>query len=385
MRRKAIISVIFMIFIFLLFGCSNYNRSPFKPTAVYPKNGDSNIPFDLTLSWKGGDPDGDPVTYLVYFGKENLNPLAETTLTTLTVHLDSYGTYKWKIVAKDPYGDTSESDTWTFSTKDPPKPSASEVTIVGESEIDIIDVSDPMNPSLTKTIPISGVKSVYFGKEYAYAAGCSWISKLSKDDFHEIWREEIPGCTNDIAVGDYIYVSMGEDGVEYLDPSSPSTNGVIKIYSEGMDDTFDSVYVASGGGGIYGLYGSFGMRVATTNVWVSDVKWSGNILYFMSRVGIGRMGKSGFIKINNLKSFDASEYMVYALSEYDDVLHILDFSEAATEVATITLDGAEDVKAVGDYIYAVGDKFYSVDVSNPKRPIITGVSESIKGSKFAQN
>lgn len=383
MRRKAFVSLIFLTLIVILFGCSNYNRPPFKPIAVYPKNKDKEVPFDLTLSWKGGDPDGDAVTYEVYFGKSELEFLAETTLTTLTVHLSSYGTYKWKVVAKDPYGRISESDTWTFSTKDPPRPSTSEVIVVGEDEIKVVDVSNPLNPTLEKVVSMPGVTSVYFDKEGAYAAGCSWVSKLDKNTLHEVWKENTPGCAEDVTTNKYVFLSMEEDGLEYLDPLSPDSSSILDEYSKGLDSSFDKVYVAAGAGGIYEVDTST-LKVSTITIdkWILDVKWSGNALYFISGSGVGRTN-GDFYNLENLKSFDVNEYKVYALS--GEILHILDFSEYPTEMSSITLEGAKDVKVVGDYIYAVGDKFYAVDVSNPRKPIITGVNESIKGLRFAQN
>lgn len=372
-----------LVLIILLSGCSNYNRPPLKPTAVYPENGEKGVPFDLTLSWSGGDPDGDAVTYAVYLGQGDLKPLGETTLTTLNVHLESYGTYRWKVVAKDQYEKTSESDTWTFSTKDPPEPSVDEIVVVGDDEMEVVDVSSPLNPRLKKTVLMPGVSSVYIGENDAYAAGCSWLAKLDKDDFHELWRVETPGCARDITVDKYIFLSMGEKGIEHLDPSSPSTNGVIENYSEGMDSAFGKIYVAAGNGGIYEIDASnLDVSTITTNRWVSDVKWSGNALYFKSGSGVGKLG-GGFFTLEDVESFDVKEYMVYVLSR--DVLHILDFSDIPTEISSITLDGAKDVKAVGDYIYAVGDEFYAVDVSDPRNPMVTGVNESIKGIKFAQN
>ena len=385
MRWKALVALISLAIIFVISGCSNYNQPPFKPEALSPENGEKGVPFDVTLSWKGGDPDGDVVTYTVYIGQGDLKPASETTSTTLEVHLSSYGTYKWKVVAEDPYGHTSESDIWTFSTVEPPKPSVDEVAVVGENEIEIVDVSNPLSPSLKKTISMSKVSSAYFGKEGIYAAGCYWVSKLGKGDLHEMWNVKADGCVKDIAVDGYVFLSMGKDGVEYLNPSSPSTSRIVEEYAKGMDSAFNTVYIAAGGEGLYEMDAST-LRVSTITVgkWVSDVKWSGNSLYFLSGSGVGVVGGDTF-SLENPKSFDAYEYMVYALS--GDVLHIIDFSDrnSPTEMATITLEDAKDIKAVGNYIYAVGDKFYSVDVSDPKRPMITGVNDSIKGLKFAQN
>ena len=76
------------------------------------------------LSWSGGDPDGDPVTYDVYFGTDSIAPPY-----VATVHDTLYQpgrlnwdtTYYWYIVAKDDKGLTSTGSLWHFSTMPVPK------------------------------------------------------------------------------------------------------------------------------------------------------------------------------------------------------------------------------------------------------------------------
>ena len=383
MRWKALVALIPVVLIFILSGCSNYNQPPFKPNVLYPNDGEKGVPLDVTLSWKGGDPDGDLVTYTVYLGQRDLKPVGETTGTTLTAHLDSYGNYSWKVVAKDPYGNVSEGDTWTFSTVEPPKSSTDEVIVVGTDKIEVVDVSSPLKPVLKKTVSIPGITFEYSDDDI-YAAGCHWLAKLD-EDLHEVWRVKVPGCVRDITVDGYVFLSMGRDGVEYLDPSSPSTNGIVEEYAEGVDSAFNMVYIAAGGGGLYEMDAStLEMSIIESGKWISDVKWSGNYLYFLSGSGVGVVGGNVF-DLENLKSFDVKDYDVYALS--GDVLHIIDFADknSPTEVSSITLDGAEDVKVVGNYLYAVGNGFYAVDVSNPRRPVIAGFNGLISGSKFGQN
>ena len=384
MRWKALVALMVLVVLFVLAGCSNYNRPPFKPEAVHPKDGEKRLPFDITLSWRGGDPDGDLVTYTVYLGQSDLEPVGETTDTTLTAHLRSYGDYSWKVVAKDPYGNVSESGVWTFSTVAPPKPTTDEVIVFGNDGIDIADVSNPLKPVLRKTVSMPGITFEYSGEDL-YAAGCGWLAKLDKSDFHEVWKVEVPGCVRDITVDGYVFLSMGKYGVEYLDPSSPTISGVVEEYAEGMDSAFDKVYLAAGGGGLYEMDAStLKIDVIESGKWVSDVKWSGNSLYFLSGSGVGVVG-GGVFDLENPKSFDVNGYNVYALS--GDVLHILDFSDRSspTEVSSITLSGAEDIKVIGNYLYAVGSGFYAVDVSNPRRPVIAGYNSSINGSRFGQN
>jgi len=74
---------------------------------------------NVTLSWTGGDPDGDTVTYDLYFGTAPNPPLYQTDLSYTTYGkglLQSYTKYYWKIVAKDGTN-TVTSPIWSFLTK----------------------------------------------------------------------------------------------------------------------------------------------------------------------------------------------------------------------------------------------------------------------------
>ena len=98
---------------------SRVNHPPLKPSDPNPSNGKMGIqPQNVTLSWNDSDPDGDPITYDVYFGK-NLTFVGTTTSTTYVVNPSDYASvYKWRIVAKDPYGGVATGDVWTFTTLD---------------------------------------------------------------------------------------------------------------------------------------------------------------------------------------------------------------------------------------------------------------------------
>jgi formylglycine-generating enzyme required for sulfatase activity len=97
------------------------NIPPDAPTNPSPPDGVTGWVIHPTLTWEGSDPDGDPVTYDVYFEKDDDSPdvlvaanLTETTYTT--GWLDVYSTYYWQIVARDEHGDTRSGDVWSFTT-----------------------------------------------------------------------------------------------------------------------------------------------------------------------------------------------------------------------------------------------------------------------------
>ena len=93
---------------------------PNVPSNPSPANNAINQNYpNVTLSWTGGDPDGDTVTYDLYFGTASNPPLYQTGLSYTTYGksgLQSYTKYYWKIVAKDGVN-TTTGPIWNFTTK----------------------------------------------------------------------------------------------------------------------------------------------------------------------------------------------------------------------------------------------------------------------------
>ena len=101
--------------------------SPNEPptlTNPSPTNGSTNVQLSANLSWTGGDPNYDTVTYDVYFGTTSspnkvTSNQSGTTYNPGTMKFNT--TYYWKIVAWDSHG-TKTTRTWHFTTRtnDPP-------------------------------------------------------------------------------------------------------------------------------------------------------------------------------------------------------------------------------------------------------------------------
>ncbi len=132
------------------------NRNPNKPSNINPVNDAIDIDVNADLSWQCTDPNGDTLTYDVYFGTAATPPkVATVSTTTYEPGALAYSTkYYWKIVAKDAGGLTNESDIWSFTTigegqpqnRAPTKPSISEQPTSGYPNIDYafsISSSDP--------------------------------------------------------------------------------------------------------------------------------------------------------------------------------------------------------------------------------------------------
>ena len=95
------------------------NNLPSQPVSPAPGDGALNQNTNTTLSWSCSDPDGDPLTYDVYFGTTSNPPLVGSNQSNTNYNpgqLDNNTTYYWKIVAKDNQGGVTEGSVWNFST-----------------------------------------------------------------------------------------------------------------------------------------------------------------------------------------------------------------------------------------------------------------------------
>jgi hypothetical protein len=95
------------------------NNPPNQPANPNPPNGASDQPVNLTLTWSCTDPDGDPLTYDIYFGTSNNPPLALANQSNTSFNpgqLNNSSIYYWKIVAKDNQGANTSGPVWNFTT-----------------------------------------------------------------------------------------------------------------------------------------------------------------------------------------------------------------------------------------------------------------------------
>jgi len=96
------------------------NNAPDSPTMEIPSNGSSNSLISTNISWNCTDPDGDPLTYNVYFA--NSTPpgqvLENTSNTSYNPGTLEYNTtYYWYIIAWDDNGAGTTGPSWWFTTE----------------------------------------------------------------------------------------------------------------------------------------------------------------------------------------------------------------------------------------------------------------------------
>ncbi len=130
--KKVLFVVLLVSTMLLLFSCvgtppNNNNEEPTNNPPTVPSNpkpvdGETGVRYgNVVLSWVCSDPDGDELTFYVYF-KKGATP-TETDLATVTTQasytvgeLNLITTYYWKIVAEDSKGGKTEGPVWKFTT-----------------------------------------------------------------------------------------------------------------------------------------------------------------------------------------------------------------------------------------------------------------------------
>jgi hypothetical protein len=109
------------------------NKLPNIPSNPNPSNHSTAIHINTNLSWVCSDPDGDWLTYDLYFGTESSPPFVKSVEinTNCNPGKRNYNTtYYWKIVAKDCRGGSTSGPIWNFTSGENQNPNTP--TITGE-------------------------------------------------------------------------------------------------------------------------------------------------------------------------------------------------------------------------------------------------------------
>jgi hypothetical protein len=93
---------------------------PNKPSNPDPTDNSTGVSISAVLSWNCSDPDGDALTYDVYFGIKSPPSIVKNNISTTTYNPGTmnYSTkYYWQIVAWDNHSETSIGPQWEFTTE----------------------------------------------------------------------------------------------------------------------------------------------------------------------------------------------------------------------------------------------------------------------------
>ena len=120
------------------------NNPPNSPSNPNPEDEETEVPIDICLGWTSEDPEGDDVTYDVYFGKcgEDLlivsNNQSQKTYCP-DENLEFETCYMWKIVAWDEYSYSTVGPIWSFTTEEnlPPYEPSNPDPADGETDVSI--------------------------------------------------------------------------------------------------------------------------------------------------------------------------------------------------------------------------------------------------------
>lgn len=145
------------------------NTPPNMPNNPVPQDGSENVGNHPTLYWYGGDPDGDLVTYDIYFGTNPSSPLVVHNQSSNSYNPGelSYSTlYYWRIVAWDTYGESTIGPMWTFTTEDyinhpPTQPNSPNP----ENNVDNVDVDADLSWYCTDPEGDTITFDIYFGTD----------------------------------------------------------------------------------------------------------------------------------------------------------------------------------------------------------------------------
>jgi len=121
------------------------NDPPANPSDPDPYDGESDVYITTDVSWTCSDPDGDDITYDVYFGTSSPPPKVVSNQTELNYDppglLDFTTEYYWQIVAWDEYKYSTVGSIWSFTTEENAPPFTPSNPDPGDGEVDVdIDI-----------------------------------------------------------------------------------------------------------------------------------------------------------------------------------------------------------------------------------------------------
>jgi len=203
------------------------NTAPYAPSNPTPANESTGIALTVNLTWSCTDPEGDAITYNVYFGNTSTPSKVADNISHawyVVDNLDFNTTYYWYIVAYDTGGLSNTSDLWHFTTRNNTSPSlsnpypANNSTGVGFNPTLHIDVSDADSDAMNISIYIQSGSTwqliAYYsgqhdGTYYAYPSG---VTSYNTTYYWKVVATDEYNATT-TAIYHFTTVSLGEGNI----------------------------------------------------------------------------------------------------------------------------------------------------------------------------
>jgi hypothetical protein len=371
------------------------NQPPAVPSNPSPANGASNQELDVQLSWECSDPDGDEISYDLYFGTGSNPPIFNQGFYDTTQNigdLDYDSVYYWRIVAKDSLH-LSAGPVWSFETAHRPEirlvssyeipwyafniwVSEQFIYLASGSSLQIIDASDPTTPVFASSIEAEEeefVRDVAIHENIAYLAMGSGGMQIYNvlDPYNPVhlggfpWPDTGNASARALYVLDnYVYVvDYGLGNLWIIDISEPANPSLVSV-SDSPHDWWGLTNVLVAGDYAYVVV-KHPMPVDSDLIGVIDLT---NILNPHT--------------VNLLSPGGGSCYEIAARENYlffprraSQNLQIFDISDPPNPVLVSYYSApgmCEDVFIMGDYAF-ISIPYYGlhmVDISDPESPLL---------------
>jgi hypothetical protein len=390
-----------------LIGCSKdktttpaTNRAPAAPSNPLPAHQATGVAINPQLAWQCSDPDGDSLTYDIYFGNQQAPPLADSNYHGCSYQptgLEYETSYYWKVAAKDNHGTVTQGPVWVFTTMAqahgiytiatyrPPSGFPGSVIVNGDTAVigiygsyyslgfQIINFDTPSSPSLIGQYDGGYLNQVkYVSNDFVYLiSGAEYgtpflkivdISNPASPRFASSYDGYNYYSIVSLAVSEPVACLMLDNSLVSLEtisvgnPNSPYHLGIME------DFEYDWQYVDIAGNNAY-VIGQRSNNPYTTTLGIIDIANP------VAPILVGSCPTGDSVRANGIRVRENYAYAVTPLG-----LKIFNISNTSNPhiIGTYSNWGSEAFCLAGNYIYLCGRDYGLdiVDVSNPSIPVL---------------
>ncbi len=386
------------------------NLPPEAPASPTPVHNASGVSSGTTLRWECQDPEGDPVTYDVYLGQGQTPSLVSQNVSECSyrpANLSMGTSYFWKVSARDNHNHATDSPLWRFTTAANRPPAAPHAPFPSDGATNQSisatrlswQCSDPDSDNLqydlylgTASIPPKVDSNLYdpgYDPGFLLPDTIYYWSVTARDaGGHSVegplWHfrtapERITGVYRYL-LGELIVGGVGGVGNFAFIAGSDQYGGV--VLSVNVSDPAHPTAADD----FPGLGAGNDMEVFPTRLFVAAGYGGLQILSSASPAHLAWIGECRSTYASALKVVGTYAYVI---SDWYDVLHIIDFSSPSSPVCvgSVSLPGTyppQDIALCGSYAYipSLSDGLRIVDISDPVHPAISGTYSTASDAKY---